>query len=95
MPKSQQQKGLDHESGVLAEVGARPTARSGAGWKKGDGHTEDEVVELKLAGKQHTVRGTVLAGLHSHAAKTGRTLRYRIYFEDVDLTLDGVVYPGR
>lgn len=95
VPKTQQVKGRDHEPGVLKSLGARQHSNSGAGWKKGDGSTEDELIELKLCKRTHSLAGDYIRGLHREAAKTGKTARLLVYFEDADVTLDCTIRLGR
>lgn len=92
---TQQVKGRKHEVGILKAEGARAHSNSGAGVKKGDGSTDEEVIEVKLAGKSHTVTGKYLKELHRNAAKQGKVARLIIYIEDCDITLDGTVHLGK
>lgn len=52
-------------------------------------------LEIKDAGKSHTIKGTALLNLFSRATKQGKQAEYVIYFADVDLTLTGRVTKGK
>lgn len=52
-------------------------------------------MEIKDAGKSHTIKGAALLTLFSRAAKQGKQAEYIIYFADVDLTMTGRVTKGK
>lgn len=93
--KTQQVKGREYEGPIIEGRGGRQHSNSGAGTKKGDGSSDTEVIEVKLAAKSYTVTGKYLAQLLKQAAPQGKDAVLVIYFEDQDITLSGTIARGR
>lgn len=93
-PDSQSVKGRKVEKVVARNMGARTHSNSGAGTEKADFSTHEAVYEMKLAKKTHTIKGSDLEIVFKAASSQGKDAMYRIYFEDANLTLEGVIHRG-
>lgn len=93
--KTRQVQGRVAEKRMAKERGARLHPMSGAGSIKNDASTDDIEYEFKNVAKIHSIKGTDLYQLFIRAVRQGKQPMYTIYFEDVDITLEGTLTRGR
>ena len=83
---NRQQKGRDYEKKVARQNQMRRTPMSGAGSIKGDGITEDEVIELKHANKSYTLNVKDLQKVRLAAINAGKEPIFVVHFDSENLT---------
>lgn len=84
--RSRQMDGMATEKKIAKKKGARVHPRSGAGHIKDDASNESTVIEIKDAGKTHTLNAADLDGLFKRANAQGKDAEYVVYFGSKDLT---------
>ena len=90
--RSRQQEGSNTEKQILKRLGARAHPRSGAGKIKHDGSTEEELIEIKDAGKTFTMNGTYLTSLWRVAIKQDKKPVLIIKYTGLARTVTATVF---
>ena len=94
-PTTRQEVGRQEEVRILKLRGARPHPGSGSGNIKEDGSDEATLYQVKTVGRSISLTAKDIQTLWLNAIHTGKEARVVIYFDQLDLTLEGVVRPGR
>jgi hypothetical protein len=81
-----QVKGRKAEKPMAKKVGARVHPNSGAGSIKNDMSTDNAIIEMKTAGKSHTLSAKYLEGVYTNATRQGKDAVLLIVFPNVTLT---------
>lgn len=90
-----QVNGRKAEKQYAKKIGARLHPNSGANAIKNDLSTDEVITEYKNVNKTHIIKGEDLDKLFRSAAAHAKEGHYTIYFEEANVTLDGVVRRGR
>lgn len=92
--ETQQVKGRTMEKKAAKRLGARMHSNSGAGIEKEDFSTDEVVYEYKNVARSHALSGEKLSAQLRRSLQQGKDAAYVVYFEDVDVTLDGRIRRG-